>query len=321
LLLTVAILIGYRYGITLWDWVKLLIVPGVIAVGGFWFNAQQRERERRIDQRQKRHEQQLANDRAQDEALQAYLDQLTHLLITEKEHGLFRMYVDDDALDVIRARSESLLRSVDSPTRRWSFILFLSVMGLLAKDGPLISLAGADLRGVDGRGAPLEGIDLASANLSGAHLSRADLHGADLSRADLAEADLRGADLRGADLEGANLKGALMDSSIRFSPTRPLMKGPAVLLQDASLRYANLEGATLFDAQLEGADLGGADLSGADLSGARGWTGEQLSAAESLEGTTMPNRETLRGEQTPNGPTFKDWIKDREDRKEDGENE
>jgi hypothetical protein len=43
--LAIAILIGYRYGITLWDWIKLLIVPGVIAGGGFWFNRQQRERE------------------------------------------------------------------------------------------------------------------------------------------------------------------------------------------------------------------------------------------------------------------------------------
>jgi uncharacterized protein YjbI with pentapeptide repeats len=318
-LLTIAILIGYRYGITLWDWIKLLVVPAVIVVGGFWFNALQRKREQRIDQLQKNHEQQLANDRAQDEAVQAYLDQLTHLLVTEKEHGLFRMDVDDDALDVIRARSESLLRSVDSPTRKWSFILFLSVMGLLARDSPLISLAGANLRDVDGRGAPLEGIDLASADLSGAHLSRADLSGADLANADLANADLSGADLRGANLSGANLKGAHMDPlSISLSPTGALMKGRAVLLQDASLRDANLEGATLFDAQLEGADLSGAYLSGADLSGAdlRGAklvlahvTEEQLEHANTLEGATMPN-----------GLMYEDWLKDRKGDRKDGEN-
>jgi hypothetical protein len=45
-LMTIAVLIGYRYGITLWDWIKLLIVPAVIAGGGLWFNRQQRERER-----------------------------------------------------------------------------------------------------------------------------------------------------------------------------------------------------------------------------------------------------------------------------------
>src|SRR5215208_7484025 len=68
--LTVAVFIGYRYGITLWDWIKLLIVPAVIAGGGLWFNVQQREREQRI-----------ANDRAQDEALQAYLDHMSGMLI------------------------------------------------------------------------------------------------------------------------------------------------------------------------------------------------------------------------------------------------
>jgi hypothetical protein len=47
-LLTVVILIGYRYDITLWDWIKLLIVPAVIAGGNLWFNRQQRERELRV---------------------------------------------------------------------------------------------------------------------------------------------------------------------------------------------------------------------------------------------------------------------------------
>jgi hypothetical protein len=46
--LTVSILIGYRYGITLWDWIKLLVVPAVIAGGGSWFNRQQHERELEI---------------------------------------------------------------------------------------------------------------------------------------------------------------------------------------------------------------------------------------------------------------------------------
>jgi hypothetical protein len=31
--LTIAVLIGYRYDITLWDWIKLLVVPAVIAGG------------------------------------------------------------------------------------------------------------------------------------------------------------------------------------------------------------------------------------------------------------------------------------------------
>jgi hypothetical protein len=58
--------IGYYYEITIWDWMKLLIVPAVIAAGGLWFNRQQRERELHI-----------ADQRSQDEALQAYLDEIS----------------------------------------------------------------------------------------------------------------------------------------------------------------------------------------------------------------------------------------------------
>src|SRR5215213_9369283 len=49
---------------TLWDWLQLLIIPAVLAGVGLWFNRQQREQEL-----------QTADRRAQDEALQAYLDQ------------------------------------------------------------------------------------------------------------------------------------------------------------------------------------------------------------------------------------------------------
>jgi hypothetical protein len=65
-LLTVA---GRPFGITLWDWLKLLVVPTVIVGGGIWFNRQQRERELEIAER-----------RTQDEALQAYLDVMSQLL-------------------------------------------------------------------------------------------------------------------------------------------------------------------------------------------------------------------------------------------------
>jgi len=68
------VLIGYRYDITLWDWLKLLIVPVVIAGGGLWFNRQQREREIEIARQQREQELEIAERRTQDEALQAYLE-------------------------------------------------------------------------------------------------------------------------------------------------------------------------------------------------------------------------------------------------------
>ena len=59
---------------TLWDWLQLLIVPTVLAVGGFLFNRSER-----------RNDQEIASQNTQDAALQAYIDHMTLLLI---EHGL-----------------------------------------------------------------------------------------------------------------------------------------------------------------------------------------------------------------------------------------
>ena len=77
-LLGLLTLIGLPFGITLWEWVKLLMVPAVIAAGGIWFNRQQRQRESEI-----------AEQRAQDEALQEYLEQMSQML-TDKERTLRR---------------------------------------------------------------------------------------------------------------------------------------------------------------------------------------------------------------------------------------
>lgn len=63
LVLEIFVLIGYVYGITLWNWLQLLIVPATIAVAGVagaaWF----------------------AEQRAQDDALQAYFDQMGRLML------------------------------------------------------------------------------------------------------------------------------------------------------------------------------------------------------------------------------------------------
>src|SRR5215216_6413646 len=116
----------------------------------------------------------VENERAQDAAVQAYLDQLTQLLVTQSDDALIRMQVDDDVRQVIQARWEPLLRSLSS-TRRWSLVRFLGVIGLLARDRPLVSLVGADLRGVDGRDAPLQGVYLQGARMQGANVISADL--------------------------------------------------------------------------------------------------------------------------------------------------
>ena len=101
--LVVLIAIGYAYGITLWDWAKLLIVPAAIAFAGLWFNAQQKERE-----------QNLAREHAQDEALQSYLDQMGRLLL-DKDMELGKSKEGDEVRTL--ARAWTLLMSAEVAKR------------------------------------------------------------------------------------------------------------------------------------------------------------------------------------------------------------
>jgi hypothetical protein len=110
--LAMAILIGYRYGITLWDWIKLLIIPAVIAGGGIWFNWQQQQRESEI-----------AEQRAQDEALQAYLDRIGKLLL-DKDNPLRQSKEHDEVQTLARASTLTILRRLN-PGRKRSILDFL----------------------------------------------------------------------------------------------------------------------------------------------------------------------------------------------------
>src|SRR5215217_6286268 len=287
-LLTIAILIGYRYGITLWDWIKLLVVPAVIAGGGFWFNRQQQERQRADNQQQQERELALAERRSQDEALQAYLDGLSQLL-TDKDRPLHRAQVGDGLSTVARARTLTVLPRLDGERKR-SVVQFLYESGLIARNRVVVYLGGADLRGADLRGADLRGAHLTEANLFSAILEGTDLIWANLRWAILIWANLSRANLSNAILEGADLRGAN--------------------LFRADLSNANVSNADVSNAKLSGANLIGADLRWADLSGAQGWTEEQLTIAEVLEGATMPN-----------GQKYEDWLKDKQAQGRDEGNE
>jgi hypothetical protein len=127
-------LIGLPFGITLWAWVKLLIVPAVIAAGGLWFNRQQRDREMEI-----------AEQHSQDEVLQAYLDGMSQLL-TDKERPLYKAQPGDSLSTVTRARTLTVLRRLNDE-RKASVLLFLYEAQLIANELPIVALVGADLTG------------------------------------------------------------------------------------------------------------------------------------------------------------------------------
>ena len=76
-LLGILTLIGSAFGITLWDWLKLLIIPAVIAGGTLWFNQNQQARQQ---------EQQEHNEIV--EALQGEKETVAYIAVRVREQGL-----------------------------------------------------------------------------------------------------------------------------------------------------------------------------------------------------------------------------------------
>jgi uncharacterized protein YjbI with pentapeptide repeats len=303
-LLTIAILIGYRYDITLWAWIKILIVPAAIAIVVAWINWAQRQREREADAAQEREreateearrqrELEVEDQRAQDEARQGYLAYIGQLLldknkqvrqaqtddVVEPTEAIFKSSSGHDVDTLAHTSTLTILRRLDSE-RKSTVLQFLYESGLLNERWRELVYQ-ADLSK-----AALSGVRLVGANMFGAILREADLSEADLSEARLIEVDLKHADLSGAYL----IKAQLVSTD----------------LSGANLSGANLRRAFGRMSLFRGADLSYADLSGA---GGSGITNEELEQqAGSLEGAIMPN-----------GQKYEDWLKSKGGG-EDGEN-
>jgi hypothetical protein len=142
-------LVSQPFGITLWDWLKLLVVPAVIAGGGIWFNRQQRERELAIANEQREREVEIAERRTQDEALQAYLDQMSDMLIPKTDRpSLYKARPVDSLSSVARARTLTMLPRLDKE-RKARVVQFSHESGLIAANRPIVAMRRADLRGAD----------------------------------------------------------------------------------------------------------------------------------------------------------------------------
>jgi uncharacterized protein YjbI with pentapeptide repeats len=295
---------------TIWDWVNLLVLPIILTIGGYWFTAQQDTRQQQIENQRARVEREIEEQRAQDAAVQAYLDQMNALLL---ENKLRDSDERSEVRTLARARTITVLGRLD-PSHGVRILQFLVEAELVQRiDGkdPVISLEGADLRGIafppetELSGADLRGADLRNADLTGAimadtilsdaDLSDATLSNAYLSNADLSEADLSNADLSNAYLSDATLSGAdLSDAYLSEADLSNADLSNAYLtgtdLSDTIMTSANLSDADLSDAYLSDADLSNAYLTGADLSDATGITAEELERqARLLQGATRPN--------------------------------
>jgi uncharacterized protein YjbI with pentapeptide repeats len=231
---------------TLYDWLQLLFVP--IALTGFGFYLSYRERkaaerhadkERQEEERRSEYEQKAAERRAEEElkleqqraqterevavdnqceeALQAYLNEMSELLLHE---NLLKSDPQQEVRKIARVQTITTLRRVDAG-RKVIILQFLREANLIIReikdnylgDDSIISLENADLQGVNLNRAFLLITNLTRTNLQRANLHLAVLDGSNLVEADLSEADLSESSLTTANLLNANLSGAKLDGA------------------------------------------------------------------------------------------------------------
>lgn len=255
---------------TLWDWMELLIIPLVLAGGVFYLNWSERQTEREI-----------TKDRQQEDALQAYFDRISELLLEKK----LRSSEETEARNVARTRTISILRVLDKE-RKDIVIQFLREANLITDENSILNGANMDrmnLQGLDLYRVYMQDARLYDAYLQGASLMQANLKGTRLPSANLKNLYVGEANLQGTSFVSANLKKAFMgDANLQSASLKNAE------LQGAWLQDANLQGADLEDADLRGAELNKANLRGANLQKAR-VTDAQLAKVLSLKGAIMPD--------------------------------
>jgi uncharacterized protein YjbI with pentapeptide repeats len=241
-------------GKTLWDWLQLLIIPAVLAVGGYLFNYTTSRNERAATEQRAQTERDIAQDNQQEATLQDYINKMSELLL---DRDLCKSTVKDEVQKIARVRTLTILPRLNGK-RKGIVLQFLYEAQLINKGGRIVDLSGADLMGADLSFTTLTGADLSGANFWWARFFAANLKGADLSHAALINANLSHTNLSGADLSEAGLMGA-------------------------NLKGADLSGAILNETYLRDAILIDANLSRTEV------TEEQLNKARSLEGAIMPD--------------------------------
>ena len=109
---------------TLWDWMELLIIPLVLAGGGFYLNRLEHNTDHEI-----------AVDRQKEQALQTYLDHMADLLLKEN----LRNSENEEVRNVARTRTLTVLRGLDKK-RKAIVLKYLYDAGLIAKEKTVVIL-------------------------------------------------------------------------------------------------------------------------------------------------------------------------------------
>lgn len=245
---------------TLWDWLSLLFVPAVLALGAIV-----------IEDRLRAQQIEIEATRMRAEVTEKFVDKVAELVIHSNLKGDQQDTKVAAVKAVAQARTNLVLEQLDL-VGRLRLVYFLLDIALVQK-GPGCKIRGFEER--KDRVVSLVGVDLATdpgpngrfESHDDRYLGKSDDTWAELSRKCLNGADLKESNLQGAHLSqwmpNVNLlKANLREAHLRYSD----LSGAFLRITD--LRGANLREANLARADLIGADLRSADLTGADVAGA-----------------------------------------------------
>jgi uncharacterized protein YjbI with pentapeptide repeats len=253
-----------------WDFAQLLAVPLVLALVGWGLNEYAKERDQKQQLTDKEKDQAIADDKAKQDTLVKYFDQMADLL----NSGLLKAAPGSEKFIIAQAKTVIALQSLDRK-RQHLVIQFLSASGLNKADlilSPFNFDQNGNIRLNESEHVLLYQAEMEKANFTNSDLSGGVFIGVNLRNANFApdsrcarqnfkishsqlctDTDLSNANFTGANFNDANL------SRTNLSYAK---------LRHAVLIDANISHATLIKANLSRADFHNVDLSDANLSDA-----------------------------------------------------
>ncbi|MHC5821849.1 MAG: pentapeptide repeat-containing protein [Nostoc sp.] len=251
-----------------WDFLQLLIAPILIAGVGFGLQESVKQRDTQQQKAEKERQESIAEDKAKEDTLNKYLDQMEDLLkagllnINMRSKNPYKSYHSEQFI-IAQIKTVVAIESLDR-NRQQLVIQFIEASGFnntSNKTDPKNPTEWGKTDRVLLYNAKMRKANLAGSDLSGTALVRVYLTDANLGCdkngqcSNLSSSDLRGADLTNAILTGANLR-------------------------DADLTNAFLTGANLRETDFRDADLSNTDIKDANFSGAKNLTIAQVKQAK-----------------------------------------
>jgi uncharacterized protein YjbI with pentapeptide repeats len=220
-----------------WDYLQLLLVPLALLIAASWFQWFTKQQEQLAADNKAKQELQVAGDKAKQETLTKYLDQMSDLL----QKGLLKSKQGSEVFIIAQAKTAVALQSLD-PVRQHLVIQFLEAANLNILDrgkGLLFKLrmSRAKLDRADLSSAKMIGVDLNESSLIEADLFMADLSGADIIGSNFSRANLFAAKLIGANLSSTNLRGADLRNTLLLGTDLRTAKLDKKQLERGQLQY------------------------------------------------------------------------------------